>query len=44
MGNNIEIGTLAPNFSLIDINEKEIRLSDFTGKKTVLLALIRGFA
>ena len=44
MGKNIEIGTPAPDFALIDIKENEIHLSDYEGKKTILLALIRGFA
>ncbi len=44
MGKNIEIGTPAPNFALIDIKENEIHLSDYEGKKTVILSLIRGFA
>jgi len=44
MGKNIQIGTPAPDFTLIDIKENEIHLSDYEGKKTVLLLLIRGFA
>ena len=44
MGKNIEIGTPAPDFALIDIKENEIQLSDYEGKKTILLTLIRGFA
>ena len=44
MGKNIEIGKTAPDFTLIDIKENEIHLSDYESKKTILLALIRGFA
>ena len=44
MGINIEIGVTAPDFTLVDINGNEIRLSGYEGKKIVLLSLIRGFA
>lgn len=33
----IEVGTEAPDFVLKDQNNQEVRLSDFRGKKTVLL-------
>ena len=32
----LEVGTKAPDFTLPDINEKMVSLSDFTGKKVVL--------
>ncbi len=44
MGKNIEIGLTAPDFTLVDVTGKDIRLSEYEGKKIVLLALIRGFA
>jgi len=40
----IEIGCDAPDFTLMDTNGNEIRLSDYESKKIVLLSLIRGFA
>jgi len=41
---NIEIGIKAPGFTLVDNNDKEIHLSDYKGKRIILLSLIRGFA
>jgi peroxiredoxin Q/BCP len=32
----LEVGTKAPDFTLPDINEKMVSLSDFEGKKVVL--------
>ena len=32
----LEIGAQAPEFSLLDQNEKMVSLSDFSGKKVVL--------
>ena len=40
----IELNQPAPDFTLIDINGNEVRLSDFQGKKNVLLIFNRGFA
>lgn len=34
----------APDFTLKDTRDQEIKLSDFKGKKFVLLVLLRGFA
>lgn len=34
---------IAPDFSLVDTQGNEIRLSDYRGKKHVLLVLNRGF-
>ncbi len=33
----------APDFTLVDTQGNEVRLSDFRGKKHVLLVLNRGF-
>jgi len=33
----------APDFALTDTNGNEIRLSDFRGKKNVVLTFLRGF-
>jgi peroxiredoxin len=40
----IEINQKAPDFTLMDFNGVEYRLSDFQGKKNVLLVFNRGFA
>ena len=37
-----QIGKLAPDFELTDVNGKRIRLSDFRGKKSVILVFIYG--
>jgi peroxiredoxin Q/BCP len=34
----LKVGDRAPDFALQDQNGKTVRLSDFSGKKTVLLA------
>jgi len=34
---------LAPDFELPDFNGKLVRLSDFKGKKNLVLAFLRGF-
>jgi len=41
--NRIKVGQPAPDFSLEDIDGKVITLSDFRGKKTVVLVFYRGF-
>jgi len=33
----------APDFSLVDFNGQQVRLSDFKGQKNVLLVFNRGF-
>jgi peroxiredoxin len=43
MGNRVQINQPAPEFSLVDANGKQVRLSDFHGKKNVLLVFNRGF-
>jgi peroxiredoxin len=39
----IEIHQLAPDFALKDYNGRMTRLSDYRGKKNVLLVFNRGF-
>jgi cytochrome oxidase Cu insertion factor (SCO1/SenC/PrrC family) len=34
----VKVGDTAPDFSLLDQNRKEVKLSDFRGKKSVVLA------
>jgi peroxiredoxin len=41
--NIIVPGTLAPDFELQDVQGNLVRLSDFRGKKPVVLAFLRGF-
>jgi cytochrome oxidase Cu insertion factor (SCO1/SenC/PrrC family) len=35
---NFKVGETAPDFTLLDQNRKEVKLSDFRGKKNVVLA------
>jgi peroxiredoxin Q/BCP len=39
----IEVNSLAPDFTLQDFKGQSVRLSDYRGKKNVLLVLNRGF-
>jgi len=39
----LQTGELAPDFSLENINGNFIRLSDYRGKKPVVLSFLRGF-
>ena len=39
----IKVGQPAPDFTLEDVDGKSITLSDFRGKKTVVLVFYRGF-
>ena len=39
----IKVGQPAPDFTLEDMEGKSITLSDFRGKKTVVLAFYRGY-
>jgi len=39
----IKQDTIAPDFTLPDHQGQEVRLSDYRGKKNVLLVLNRGF-
>lgn len=41
--NLITPGEFAPDFELKDVNGNLVRLSDFRGKKPVVLAFLRGF-
>jgi cytochrome oxidase Cu insertion factor (SCO1/SenC/PrrC family) len=34
----VKVGNVAPDFTLLDQNRKEVKLSDFRGKKNVVLA------
>ena len=43
MRNKLFKGQEAPDFELSDLNSNRIFLSDFCGKKIVLLAFLRGF-
>jgi peroxiredoxin len=43
MGKQIQINTPAPDFELEDLQGRTIRLSDYRGKKNVLLVFNRGF-
>jgi peroxiredoxin len=40
----VELNTEAPDFALEDFTGKEFKLSDYRGKKHILLVLNRGFA
>ena len=37
-GAELKVGEKAPDFTLLDTNWKEVKLSDFLGKKNVVLA------
>ncbi|MCP5096609.1 MAG: redoxin domain-containing protein [Chloroflexi bacterium] len=39
----VQLNTPAPDFTLEDFNQNTIQLSDFKGKKNVLLVFNRGF-
>ena len=41
--NIIAPGVLAPDFELNDVPGNPVRLSDFRGKKPIVLAFLRGF-
>jgi cytochrome oxidase Cu insertion factor (SCO1/SenC/PrrC family) len=41
--NRIKVGQPAPDFSLEDAGGRAITLSDFRGKKTVVLVFYRGY-
>jgi peroxiredoxin (alkyl hydroperoxide reductase subunit C) len=43
MSKRVELNQPAPDFTLADFKGDEIRLSDFRGKKNVLLVFNRGF-
>jgi len=39
----VELNTKAPNFTLNDFNGKNVSLTDFAGKKNVVVVFNRGF-
>ncbi len=39
----MKIFTLAPDFELQDASGQSLRLSDFKGKKHIILVFLRGF-
>lgn len=39
----VEMNTPAPDFTLYDFNGKQFSLSEFKGKKHILMVLNRGF-
>ena len=39
----VELNKPAPDFTLTDFNGKEVNLTDFQGRKNVLLVFNRGF-
>ena len=39
----VKVGQPAPDFSLEDVNGKVIALSDYRGKKSVILVFYRGY-
>ena len=41
--NIIASGVLAPDFELNDVQGNPVRLSDFRGKKPIVLSFLRGF-
>jgi peroxiredoxin len=43
MSNRVELNQPAPDFTLTDFKEKEVRLSDFQNRQNVLLVFNRGF-
>jgi peroxiredoxin len=42
-GEDIRVNDTAPDFELTDTHDNPVKLSDFRGKKNVVLALNRGF-
>ena len=43
MSSRIELHTKAPDFSLIDFRGETVRLSDYRGRKHIVLIFNRGF-
>jgi peroxiredoxin len=44
MMTRVQIDTRAPDFTLNDFNGRSVSLSDFTGRKNVVIVFNRGFA
>ena len=44
MGKQLNLNQIAPDFELMNTEDVSIRLSDFKGKKPVVLVFGRGFA
>ncbi len=43
MSKQLRINMTAPDFTLLDTKDEEVRLSQFQGKRIVVLVLNRGF-
>ena len=43
MSNRVQIDTIAPDFTLDDFQGQTVRLSDYRGKKHIVLIFNRGF-
>jgi peroxiredoxin len=39
----MKVFTIAPDFELVDVNDNSVQLSQFKGKKNVVLVFLRGF-
>jgi len=42
MTNRIRVNAIAPDFELPDLNSRPVRLSDYRGRKHILLVFNRG--
>jgi mycoredoxin-dependent peroxiredoxin len=40
---DIALGKIAPDFTINDFNDQPVNLSDYRGRKNVVLAFLRGF-
>lgn len=43
LNEDIALGKLAPDFALADFDGRDVRLSEYKGKKHIVLAFLRGF-
>ncbi len=43
MNSKLDTGTAAPDFQLVDTNDRMVQLSDYQGDKHVVLVFNRGF-
>ncbi len=39
----VPMGSIAPDFTLPSVNGEQVRLSDYRGRKNVVLVFLRGF-